>query len=242
MIDERKYESMKKLKKMVVFSLLNITMIMNVACASERVEENVVGSAQVEEAVEQPEQETLAETIQTENAEINNADEEQTEVDSRFEVDEWVNILDSIIPAKDKKQDFMGSKWGDSIDQVKKNMGKEPDSMRGDAQMLYIKPILDYEVGIYEGFTDLGFCYANILLNEKDSDTQTKLLIAMNKAAAQLYGEAKANVNGRIIYETKRSHIEIRKGHEDIEIYVDNVSYTDDPAREGFKGVNYTVE
>ena len=143
---------------------------------------------------------------------------------------------------KDKKQDFMGSKWGDSIDQVKKNMGKEPDSMRGDAQMLYIKPILDYEVGIYEGFTDLGFCYANILLNEKDSDTQTKLLIAMNKAAAQLYGEAKANVNGRIIYETKRSHIEIRKGHEDIEIYVDNVSYTDDPAREGFKGVNYTVE
>ena len=233
---------MTKLKKVAVFPLLILTMIMSVACASERVEENVAAPAQVEETVEQPKQEAVAETTQTESNATDNAEQEQTETDLRFEVDEWVNILGSIVPAKDKKQDFMGSKWGDTIDQVKENMGKEPDAMRGDSQMIYVNPIFDYEAGIYLGFTNLGFCYANIVLKEKASDTQTKILNAMNKAAVQLYGEAKENVNGRIVYETEKSHIEIRKTNEDIEIYVDDVSYIDDPAREAFKGVSYTVE
>ena len=82
----------------------------------------------------------------------------------------------------------------------------------------------------------------SIVLKEKVGDTQTKILNAMNKAAVQLYGEAKENVNGRIVYETEKSHIEIRKTNEDIEIYVDDVSYIDDPAREAFKGVSYNVD
>ena len=233
---------MKKFKRAAVFPLLIITMIMSVACASDRAEETVATTAQVEETVEQKQQEVVAETTQTVTTATDNAEQEQTETDSRFEVDEWVNILDSIVPTKDKEQDFMGSKWGDTIDQVKENMGKEPYAMRGDSQMIYVNPIFDYEAGIYLGFTDLGFCYANIVLKEKASDTQTKILNAMNKAAAQLYGEAKENINGRIVYETEKSHIEIRKTNEDIEIYVDDVSYIDDPAREAFKGVSYTVE
>ena len=233
---------MTKLKRVAVFPLLILTMIMSVACASERLEEIEATTAQVEETVEQPQPEAVTESAQTESSATDNTEEEQSEVDPRFEVDEWVDVLNSIIPAKDKKQDFMGSKWGDSIDQVKENMGGEPRSMRGDSQMLYTYPIFDYETGIYEGFTDSGFSYANIVILEKASNTQTNILNAMNKAAAQLYGDAKDNVNGRIIYETEKSHIEIRKTNEHIEIYVDDISYTDDPFREGFKGVNYTVE
>ncbi len=36
-------------------------------------------------------------------------------------------------------------------------------------------------------------------------------------------------------FEVDESHIEIRKPNEDIEIYVDDVSYIDDPAREALK-------
>ena len=64
----------------------------------------------------------------------------------------------------------------------------------------------------------------------------------MNKAATQLYGDAIDNVNGRIIYETKSTHLEIRRTPEYIEIFTNEVNDVDFNMRDGFKGTNYTVE
>ena len=233
---------MKKFKRVAVFPLLIITMIMSVACASDSVEETVATTTQVEETVEQKQQEVVPETTQTETTATDNAEQEQTEADPRFEVDEWVDILGSIVPTKDKEQDFMGSKWGDTIDQVKENMGKEPDATRGDSQVGYYYPIFDYDTMLSIDIRDFGFSDANIIIREKSKDEQMKLLNPMNKAAAQLYGDPIEQINGRIVYETKTSHVELRRTNETVEIYVNDINFVDDPNPQRFKGVDYTVD
>lgn len=233
---------MKKFKTAAVFPLLIITMIMSVACASDRVEETVATTTQVEENVEQPKQEAVAETTQTESIATDNAEQEQTEADPKYEVDEWVKVLDTLVPANGKKYDFLGSKWGDSMDDVKKAMGKEPDATRGDSQVGYYYPIFDYDTMLSIDVRDFGFSDANIIIREKSKDEQMKLLNPMNKAAAQLYGDPIEQINGRIVYETKTSHVELRRTNETVEIYVNDINFVDDPNPQLFKGVSYTVD
>lgn len=233
---------MKKLKKTAVFPLLIITMIMSVACASERVEENGAAAAQVEETVEQPQQEVATGTAQTESTIAHDAEEEQSEATPKYEVDEWVKVLDTLVPANGKEYDFLGSKWGDSMDAVKESMGKEPDVTRGDSQVGYFYPIFDYETMLYIDVRDFGFSDANIIIREKSKDEQMKLLNPMNKAAEQLYGEPIENINGRIVYATATSHVELRRTNETVEIYINDINYVDDPNPQHFKGVDYSVE
>ena len=210
----REYESVNMFKKAAVFPLLIITMIISVACASERVEENGATTSQVEE----------------------------TEINPKYEVDEWVEVLDNLVPANGKKYDFLGSKWGDSMDAVKEAVGKEPDVTRGDSQVGYFYPIFDYETMLSIDVRDFGFSDANIIIYEKSKDEQMKLLNPMNKAAAQLYGDPIEQINGRIVYETKTSHVELRRTKETVEIYVNDINFADDPNPQLFKGVDYTVE
>ena len=233
---------MKKFKTAAVFPLLIITMIMSVACASDRVEEIEATTAQVEENVEQPQQEVVEETTQTESIDTNTTEQEQTEADPKYEVDEWVKVLDTLVPANGKKYDFLGSKWGDSMDDVKKAMGKEPDATRGDSQVGYYYPIFDYDTMLSIDVRDFGFSDANIIIREKSKDEQMKLLNPMNKAAAQLYGDPIEQINGRIVYETKTSHVELRRTNETVEIYVNDINFVDDPNPQLFKGVDYTVD
>lgn len=69
-----------------------------------------------------------------------------------------------------------------------------------------------------------------------------KLLTSMKKAAAQLYGDPIEQISGRIVYETKTSHVELRRTNETVEIYVNDINFVDDPNPQMFNGVDYTVE
>ncbi len=93
---------MKKSKKFAVIPLLMGTMIMCVACASKEVVEHEETTSQVEENVEQTQTgNAQIDTAQAENSVADNAQDVQNQTDPRFVVDEWVNVLGSIVHAKD---------------------------------------------------------------------------------------------------------------------------------------------